>query len=274
MVKRPHIFLSAIASGLIVTVVAARSSPSHAEQGARAPDIATRLLEAYPDALDRIEGNDLIWRDGTRMRIADGRGPKTQDETVQNPDIIDMLATAYPVGAAADPPPAGVDPGRARPSAFFDKLYGTCRSGGVSANLVDVVWLPSKGRRLLKFSSRHGAARALKAVSDRLDTLPSRFDAYLRTPAATYLCRMIEGTNRPSPHGHGIAIDIAIPHAHYWRWSKPKASGVPAYRNAIPMDIVAAFEAEGFIWGGRWHLYDTMHFEFRPELVLPMRPKR
>ena len=31
-------------------------------------------------------------------------------------------------------------------------------------------------------------------------------------------------------------------------------------------DIVDAFEAEGFAWGGRWYHYDTMHFEWRPEL--------
>ena len=30
---------------------------------------------------------------------------------------------------------------------------------------------------------------------------------------------------------------------------------------------VDAFEAEGFIWGGRWLHYDTMHFEYRPELL-------
>ncbi|MDR3191497.1 MAG: M15 family metallopeptidase, partial [Treponema sp.] len=27
-----------------------------------------------------------------------------------------------------------------------------------------------------------------------------------------------------------------------------------------------AFENEGFIWGGKWGLYDNMHFEYRPEL--------
>ena len=30
---------------------------------------------------------------------------------------------------------------------------------------------------------------------------------------------------------------------------------------------VDAFEAEGFIWGGRWYHFDTMHFEYRPELL-------
>ena len=34
------------------------------------------LVQAYPDFLDRIEGNDLVWKDGTRMRIDDGKGAK------------------------------------------------------------------------------------------------------------------------------------------------------------------------------------------------------
>ncbi len=33
------------------------------------------------------------------------------------------------------------------------------------------------------------------------------------------------------------------------------------------MEIVRIFEKHGFIWGGRWYHYDTMHFEYRPELV-------
>ena len=30
---------------------------------------------------------------------------------------------------------------------------------------------------------------------------------------------------------------------------------------------VDAFEAEGFIWGGRWYHFDSLHFEYRPELI-------
>jgi D-alanyl-D-alanine carboxypeptidase-like protein len=33
----------------------------------------------------------------------------------------------------------------------------------------------------------------------------------------------------------------------------------------MPRDIVDIFERHGFIWGGKW--YDTMHFEYRPELL-------
>jgi hypothetical protein len=40
------------------------------------------------------------------------------------------------------------------------------------------------------------------------------------------------------------------------------------YRNEIPWEIVEIFERHGFVWGGKWYHYDTMHFEYRPEIVL------
>ena len=76
------------------------------------------------------------------------------------------------------------------------------------------------------------------------------------------------GTVQPSAHGYGIAIDIAVKPSHYWRWSKPDTAGRPVWRNAIPIEIVQIFERHGFIWGGRWSHYDTMHFEYRPELLV------
>ena len=40
-----------------------------------------------------------------------------------------------------------------------------------------------------------------------------------------------------------------------------------ALQAEYPWEIVAAFEAQGFIWGGKWYHYDIMHFEYRPELL-------
>ena len=34
------------------------------------------------------------------------------------------------------------------------------------------------------------------------------------------------------------------------------------------MELIAIFEKYGFIWGGRWYHFDTMHFEYRPEILL------
>jgi hypothetical protein len=227
----------------------------------------TRLLAAYPQHLERIDGPTLVWRDGTRMPLDDGKGAKSFDDWLENPDIEDMLAVPYPAGAPADPPPKDVDPGRARNAAFFNKIYGDCRKGEVDRNLTTVVWLPRKSGQRLRVSKVDGVARAFEAVSRELDELPERFDVYLFPSAGTYNCRPIAGTDRLSAHGHGIAIDIALKHADYWRNAKPGKDGAYAYKNEIPLEIVRIFEKHGFIWGGRWHHYDTMHFEYRPELV-------
>lgn len=31
--------------------------------------------------------------------------------------------------------------------------------------------------------------------------------------------------------------------------------------------IVEVFEKHGFIWVGSWYHFDTIHFEYRPELI-------
>ncbi len=36
---------------------------------------------------------------------------------------------------------------------------------------------------------------------------------------------------------------------------------------------VAAFEDNGFVWGGKWPFFDTMHFEYRPEVLLLARAR-
>ena len=225
------------------------------------------LVRSYPAFLDRREGNALIWRDGTRMAIDDGMGPKQFARLLEAPDIKDLFFAAYPAGPDSPVPALNFDPGRARNRAFFDKMYGDCRSGTTQPNLTDVVWLPKKWGKPLKVTRINGVAEKLAEVSRALDALPAAFDRFLFPAAGTFNCRAIAGTSRPSAHGHGIAIDIAVAQADYWRWSKSGAGGQPVYRNRIPMEIVAIFEASGFIWGGKWHHYDTMHFEYRPELL-------
>lgn len=259
-----------IASCLVVLAAVSTARP-------QTVDIATtevtaalaRLVAAYPDFRLRIDGNALVWTDGTRMVVDDGKGPKDHEARLAAADIKDMLFQPYAAGPPMTPPSRNADPGRARNAAFFDKMYGDCRRGGVAPNLVDVVWLPTKWGKTIKASRVNGMAERLAAVSAALDRLPARFDAYLTPPAGTYNCRLIAGTSRTSAHGHGIAIDIATRHSHYWRWSGAKAGQAFPYRNEIPFEIVDVFERHGFIWGGKWYHYDTMHFEYRPELFSP-----
>lgn len=66
-------------------------------------------------------------------------------------------------------------------------------------------------------------------------------------------CRAIGGTNRPSNHSRGRAIDLN------WN-SNPMAY---TFKSDIPPSVVKMWESHGFYWGGRYtHKFDTMHFEF------------
>lgn len=226
-----------------------------------------RLVAAYPDFLERVEGDVLIWKDGTRMELDDKRGQKTAAQAIDTADIKDMFRWPYPARSAIAPPNFDDDPGRTRHQPMFDKMYGDCTKGQAEKNLVSLTWLPKKAKQTLKISRINGVDKKLAAVSRELDDLPSSFDTFLVPAAGTYNCRTIAGTTRPSVHGAGIAIDIAVKPSHYWRWSKPDAGGRYAFQNRIPIEIVQIFERHGFIWGGRWYHYDTMHFEYRPELI-------
>ena len=248
----------------VATAFAAEPIPDQATSPA---DAAAALLKAYPDFLDRMEDNTIVWKDGTRMRIDDGKGPKSFESMLDDPDIKDMFAMRYPIGETGLPPDVDFDPGRVRYLPLFKKMYGDCRTSGFMENAADVRWLPSKAGKTIKFTRINGAAAALQKVSDELDKLPARFLQYLSPLQGTYNCRAIAGTARQSPHGFGMAIDIAAAHSHYWRWSKPGADGRNPYKNEIPWEIVRIFENHGFIWGGKWYHYDTMHFEYRPEII-------
>jgi D-alanyl-D-alanine carboxypeptidase len=218
-----------------------------------------RLLKAYPDFLDRVEGNELVWKDGTRMPISDGKTGKSEDDLLDNPDLDDMFAYPYPAAIPKNLPPD--DPGRIRYDPLFMKMYGNCGKRGVDPNLVPVEWLPKHNGGTLMFSKVNGAAAALKRVSDELDQQPAAIIKTLKPSAGTFVCRVIAGTNRQSAHGYAIAIDINTAVSDYWRWQKK------GYRNQIPDIVVTTFEKHGFIWGGKWKHYDTMHFEYRPELL-------
>jgi len=234
---------------------------------ARAERLMAALVTAYPEFLAGYQGNDIVWKDGTRMAFDDGRGPKAFEAMLDAPDLEDMFYAPYPMGRIGTAPAVGIDPGRVRNQPFFAKMYGDCSKGEVARNLVDVVWLPSKDAQKLKVTRVNGVAAKLQAVSSELDRLPAAMTQYLQPSAGTYNCRPVAGTSRISAHGSGIAIDISTAHADYWYWTKPGPDGHYAYRNRIPWEIVEIFEKHGFIWGGKWYHYDTMHFEYRPEIL-------
>jgi len=245
-------------------------------------------VTAYPDHIVAIEGNFLIWKDGSKMPIKNLVKLETFKEALDNPDLYRQLIIPYTPGPLKNPPTEDSDPGRIRYVPFFQKMYGGTQEE-VRKNLVEVEWLPRtfKGVSAVKLlvTQVNDVSDKIKKISAELDDLVQKkphYKKYLKNPGGTFSWRLIAGTDRPSSHSFGMTIDINVAHSHYWLWDYKKAHGlsletelkessisdknVPAYKNDIPWDIVAIFEKHHFIWGGKWFHYDTMHFEYRPEL--------
>jgi len=248
---------AAAALALALAAGASAAAPPHGPQG---------LARAYPQSVARVEGGRVVMRDGTAFAISDGVRTKTEEQRLNQPDIDDMFAEPYVPGPPPRPP-AG-EPGRARYEPLFNAIYGDCSRGAGAVRMRRVAWMPSRGGGHVLFATANGAADRLEAVVRDLEKLPRSMTKYLVPVGGTYNCRKIQGTPRRSMHAYGAAIDISTAHADYWLWSGGEGA---AWKNRIPMEVVEVFERHGFIWGGKWRHFDTMHFEYRPELLPPRR---
>ena len=219
---------------------------------------SNNLTLKYP-AITAIKDNTVFFTDGTSLPY-DDKKEKTFDEKLENADIEDQFAQIYPAFAPIAIPAFNEDPGRFRNEPLFKKLYGSSKSD-IEKNLTTINWLPNHRGKKIQFNKNQNASAQLQKVSDELDKLPEEYMKYLKNVAGTYYYRKIAGTSRLSAHSFGIAIDIDTKFSSYWGWDKTYK-----YKNEIPQAIVDIFEKYGFAWGGRWYHYDTMHFEYRPEL--------
>src|SRR5664280_397114 len=225
-----------------------------------------RLVLAYPNAIDRHDGKFLFMKNGTRFPISDNKTDKTFDELLAKPDIDDMFYVPYPAGSEPAQPARNSDPGRVRFEPLFVAMYGDCTKHEAVKNLRTIKWLPKHVGGSVTITRINGVDKALEAVSRELDELPNDLIKYLKPIAGTYNCRAIAETNNKSMHAYAAAIDINSKFSNYWRWSSG-SKREPIWRNQIPVKIIRIFERHGFIWGGYWYHYDTMHFEYRPEFL-------
>jgi glycosyltransferase involved in cell wall biosynthesis len=226
------------------------------------------LVAAYPQMISRVEGDVIHWRDGETMPLGQSgerNSPPASSLVTAGASVMDQLRWAYPVGAWNQAAPC-TDPGRIRCEPFFKKMYGETREM-VESNLVPVRWMPKTTKKTLRVTRINGVADRVARISAELDRLPGALKSFVCKPAGGFNWRMIDGTSQLSPHAFGIAIDINVKYGDYWRWDLDN-NGVTAYKNRIPEEVVSIFERHGFIWGGKWRHYDTMHFEYRPELLM------
>jgi len=161
-------------------------------------------------------------------------------------------------------------------TALFEVLYDTASRAHVEQHIVKMKFL---GKQV----SVH------EAIVPRLARVEAKILEVAQTDAAVkafvqsissidgYSWRQIRDTNGISFHSMGLAIDI-LPRGWqnkiiYWNWEKNKGNEdwmlIPLPDRWMPPErVIDIFEEEGFVWGGKWTVWDDMHFEYRPELIL------
>ncbi|MDR1210609.1 MAG: M15 family metallopeptidase [Spirochaetaceae bacterium] len=157
-------------------------------------------------------------------------------------------------------------------NSFRAFLYGGGNRAELEARLVRV-------RFLGRDATVHREIRDALARIDSALTRESAGDAELKrfldslAPIGAYNWRAVRGGRGLSYHSWGLALDLQNRQgegAVYWQWERernPDWMFIPLERRwQPPKKVIRAFENEGFIWGGKWLFFDTMHFEYRPEL--------
>ncbi len=157
---------------------------------------------------------------------------------------------------------------------FYDLLYDGATRRKIESHIKRIDYL---GARVSVHTS---IIAPLKRIEERLNELAEK-NAEVKTFLASittiegYNWREIVDSPSRSNHSWGLAIDILPKNWGkkniYWNWVSywnDEWMLIPLDRRWMPPAVVISiFEDEGFIWGGKWLLWDNMHFEYRPELV-------
>ncbi len=176
--------------------------------------------------------------------------------------------------------------GAGTPMFFFDALYDATSRARLESHIKKITFLGNRTnvheRMIVPLAQVEKKIYKLAESKNPETGAPTKeaqevkdFLANLKSNDA-YFWRIINGTNRKSFHSLGIAIDV-LPKKQggkqiFWDWARDKYPNtwmlIPLKdRWMPPLSVIQIFEEEGFIWGGKWVIYDNMHFEYHPELI-------
>jgi D-alanyl-D-alanine carboxypeptidase-like protein len=227
--------------------------------------VAGAIASSYPDMIASASADAIVWKDGSTMPLGAVREPDAIDAIIRAASVAEQFLFAYPLAPwSAESLPVD-DPGRIRSRAFFAMMYGDCRRGEVQRRLKTVVWLPHTARQRIQITAVNRLDRIVAKISDEIEMLPLEERLVAGHLAGSFVCRPISGTAQASMHAYGAALDLKASVGRYWRWSGLSASARRQQR--VPQSVIAIFERNGFIWGGKWLHVDSIHFEYRPELI-------
>ena len=244
------------------------------------PDKKMKIYEKEDDWCIELDGMIFAWADGRllpfskrveaenygKQIIYPNTGKPRNPKSYSQDDIAELMKKGTKAALAAEKP---VD------NTFTQFLLKTNDRIVTERNIRSMNFL---GRRL----------NAHKMVIPFFEKIDSEIKAAAKTnkevakfiadisEIGCYNWRTIDGTaGRRSYHSYGLAIDIAVKgnkKPTYWEWVRTWNSKwmlVPQTSLWLPPEpVIKIFEKYGFVWGGTWDEYDTMHFEYRPELAV------
>ncbi len=228
------------------------------------------LVSSYPKIVTGMvaDKNKILWliiNNQKKVLYDDGK-KRTYKEALNSGTVRDSMSQLYPIGSDFSVPNVDFAPGRIRSDDFLQAIYGNSESV-VRSHLVKLKFQEKE----FLFTTIGNASKALECAFHSINMLlKNDCDCYLSQYVfplgGTFNWRKIQDTNRLSPHSYGIAIDLNPKKGLYWLWTKDREEYLKALK-AYPKELVKVFEDNGFIWGGKWHEFDFMHFEYRPELL-------
>ena len=235
------------------------------------PAIALALELAYPGLrVDESAGHVLL-ADGARLPLGRKTGRPARD-ILADASIAEQFVQVYPLAfdlSARETP--WFDPGRFRNDAFFRALWFDDEASA-ARSLVSVRYKGAQAQPRFAMTTKHCVAHQLEGAFAALSAQHDHaLDPFFTKVGGSFNWRLIAGTQRLSSHSFGIALDLNTELGGYWRWAGARAGEVGPYANHYPEILVSTLERYGFIWGGKWHHFDGMHFEYRPELILHAR---
>ena len=268
----------------------------------RAELVMRAIMKGYPDRIAKVEFRDDDWAvfladAGEDSASADPAGkwyyyangrllPEDKREEVSNYRALQFYnyAAELPPWVERNPEErermgswAGArrQNTTARSAFFLDDLFAASTSAEVERNLVRMTFLGGNIRIHKYIQEKVSLVEAEIRAAARADSEIQTWISSLGT-RESWNWRNIADTQAKSYHAYGLAIDL-LPRnlagkQTYWLWTSQNRDdwyNVPyTQRYHPPQAVITAFENNGFIWGGKWMLFDTMHFEYRPEIFI------
>ena len=254
----------------------------------RAELVMKAIFEAYRDQIDQVEFRNDDWAilmKGKWYYYAGGRLlPENQLENAESYRPYQFYQ--YPVDL---PPITARTPEEIERFKSWTTPRGQNilkRSGFFYDELLSAATRAETERQIVRISFLGKTPKVHKLIQQKLAVIEEHIYAAAKidntvkkwidnlAPVEAYNWRNIANTQSRSYHSYGLAIDL-LPKSlgnkqTYWLWTSDHREdwwNVPYKERYHPPEaVIKIFESYGFVWGGKWIMFDTMHFEYRPEV--------